>query len=168
MAYVHRNPPLTDGEAAKLAAACRSLREKRVIWTLLDTGLPVNELASLRKQQMNVQSRCLYVGAVGELRAIPMTPRIAPLLDNWFSKNESFGLSARSVQRVIRDVASRSGIDGRVTAERLRRTFGFVTARSGMSPFELQRLLGHKHLASTAAYYERALGDAAPDWSEDI
>ena len=98
----------------------------------------------------------------------PKRPLSASKLRNWFSKNESFGLSARSIQRVIQDVASRSGIEGRVNAERLRRTIGFVAARSGMSPFELKRLLGHKHLASTAAYYGRALGDAAPDRSEDI
>jgi integrase/recombinase XerD len=47
MPYQFKREPLLPEEASRLAQACRSVREKLVIWTLLDTGLRVSELAGL-------------------------------------------------------------------------------------------------------------------------
>jgi site-specific recombinase XerD len=81
-----------------------------------------------------------------------MTPRIAPLLESWFAKKELFGLSVRSIQRIIRHVASRSGLDGRVNAERLRRTFATTTlGRSGgesRSPLKVRPTMAPKSYAT--------------------
>jgi integrase/recombinase XerD len=151
--YSYSHSPLRHGEAERLAHACRTLREKRVVWILLDTGLLAGELADLMRERVALQSHCLYADAPGGRRAIPITPRIAPLLDSWFSKHESFGLSVRSIQRVVRVVASRAGFERRVCPEALRHTFAIAAARNGVSPLELQRLLGHKRLATTEAYF---------------
>jgi integrase/recombinase XerD len=40
-----KREPLTQDEANRLANACADYREKLIIWTLLDTGLRVSELA---------------------------------------------------------------------------------------------------------------------------
>jgi integrase/recombinase XerD len=147
VAYVHRNLPLTDSEAAKLSAACRTPREKRVVWTLMDTGMTVSALANLTRARISLADHCLDAGASERRRAIPMTPRIAPLLESWFARNELFGLSVRSIQRTICQVASRSGLDGQVNAERLRRTFA-MTARGGAkscrSPLKARRTIAPK------------------------
>lgn len=39
--YQYKREPLLPEEATRLAQACQSVREKLVIWTLLDTGLRV-------------------------------------------------------------------------------------------------------------------------------
>jgi len=159
MSYSLRRGPLAPDEAERLAGACRTLREKRVVWTLLDTGVLVSELVGLTRERISLENYCLYAGICdkadrrGGIRAIPITPRIAPLLGSWFGMHESFGLSARSVQRAVQGVAVRAGIERRVCAEALRHTFAFAAARSGMSPLDLQRLLGHRHLASTEVYF---------------
>jgi len=159
MSYSLRRGPLGPDEAERLAGACRTLREKRVVWTLLDTGVLVSELVGLTRERISLENYCLYAGICdkadrrGGIRAIPITPRIAPLLGSWFGMHESFGLSARSVQRAVQGVAVRAGIERRVCAEALRHTFAFAAARSGMSPLDLQRLLGHRHLASTEVYF---------------
>jgi integrase/recombinase XerD len=153
-----RHRPLTQDEAERLASTCRTLREKRVIWTLLDTGLRVSELRDLTRERIAPESHYLYADAPGGLREIPITPRIAPLFDSWFSKHQSFGLSARSIERVVLEVVSRSGIERGVCAEALRHTFATAAARNGILPKELQRLLGHRHLASTEVYFHLARG----------
>ena len=47
MPYQYKREPLTPDEANRLANACEHYREKLVVWTLLDTGLRVSELANL-------------------------------------------------------------------------------------------------------------------------
>src|SRR5579864_2855416 len=95
--YVHKHGPLTSGEADHLASVCRTPRERRVIWTLLDTGLLVTELAELTQSCIALSSNCLYASARGKPRLIPLTPRISPLLDNWFRDHQSFGMSVRTI-----------------------------------------------------------------------
>lgn len=56
------------------------------------------------------------------------------------------------------EVVSRSGIERGVCAEALRHTFATAAARNGILPKELQRLLGHRHLASTEVYFHLARG----------
>ena len=160
--YDPRHRPLTRDEPERLNSACRTPRDRRVIWTLLDTGLLVSELADLTAEAVALESYYLYAclrksaGGEGGYRKIPITPRLAPLLDSWFSKHESFGLSARSIQRVVRDVGLRASIERKVCAQALRHTFAVAAAKSGMLPAELQRVLGHKHPASTEVYFHLA------------
>src|SRR5213596_2008642 len=51
MAYQYKREPLTVDNA------CNSHEEKLVIWTLLDTGLRVSELASLARDRVDWPSR---------------------------------------------------------------------------------------------------------------
>jgi integrase/recombinase XerD len=53
MLYQFKREPLTQDEATRLANACQSHQEKLVIWTLLDTGLRVSELAKLNKDNLD-------------------------------------------------------------------------------------------------------------------
>jgi integrase len=46
---------LAHDEMERLAAACRSVREKRVIWILLDTGLRLSELTGLTRDRIAPQ-----------------------------------------------------------------------------------------------------------------
>jgi integrase/recombinase XerD len=50
MRYQYKREPLTQDEANQLANSCKTHEEKLVIWTLLDTGLRVAEMANLTKE----------------------------------------------------------------------------------------------------------------------
>src|SRR5690349_19752772 len=56
MAYQYKREPLSPEEANHLVNACNSHEEKLVVWTLLDTGLRVSELASLTRKEIDWQS----------------------------------------------------------------------------------------------------------------
>lgn len=147
--------PLTTDEAVCLARYRLTPREKRVVWTLLDTGLRVSELASITSDQVDFSFHLLYAGCGGStaLRAVPLTARIEPLLEARFRHCRSLGLGARSIERVIGDVAERAGMKRLVCPEALRATFAVAAARSGKSPLELRRLLGLKRLAAVEVYF---------------
>ena len=52
MAYQFVREPLTPENADALANACKTKREKLIIWTLLETGLRVSELCTLTPQNI--------------------------------------------------------------------------------------------------------------------
>ena len=159
MLYEPKHRPLGRDEADQLAVACRTLREERVIWTLLDTGLRVKELACPTRDRIALREHCVAPGGLLPTvpedgpRAFPVTRRIEPLIESWFNTHESFGLSVRSIQRIIRDVAACAGIERRVCAEVLRHTLAADAVRNGVSPQELQRMLGHKHPGASQVYF---------------
>ena len=79
-----------------------------------------------------------------------------------FSQQAAKPLSARSIERRIRELATAAGIERPVTAMTLRHTFAVVSLRTGMSLPELQQRLGHKTLEATARYLRCLLpSDAA-------
>ena len=92
MAYQYKREPLTEEEANRLANACETHEEKLSIWTLLDTGLRVNEFAKLKRDNMDWQAHRLTVygkggpyGSKSKRRIIPLSTRTRPLIEGHFS-----------------------------------------------------------------------------------
>ena len=79
----------------------------------------------------------------------------------WLFPNDAGGrLSAKAVQRRVRDYGREAGIRGvRVSPHTLRHTYALNFVRAGGDPFTLQKVLGHTSLATTRRYCELASGD---------
>ena len=159
MPYQYRREPLTQEEATRLANACETPQEKIIIWTLLDTGLRVAELAGLTKDNIDWQTHRLTIygkggpyGKKSKRRIVPMTSRIRPLLESYFALQDEFKYSERTIQRVILKVANRAKIKRKVSPHVLRHTFAVTAIQKGISVAALQKLLGHDNLTTTAIY----------------
>jgi len=159
MSYQFKREPLTADEANRLASACTSFEEKLVVWILLDTGLRVAELAGLKKENLDWQSHRVMIygkggpfGTKSKRRVIPVTPRVQPLLEGHFALHDELGVSVRTIQRIVRNLANRAQISRKVTPHVLRHTFSVTVVQKGISLPALQRLLGHDHLATTEIY----------------
>jgi len=144
--------PLTPGEADRLAAACRTRREKRVVWTLLDTGLLVSELARLTRGNVRRQGDCLTISLNGrsngkgaDPKTIPLSSNTQPLIEQYFGVHKSFDMSVRTIQRIKVAVAERAQIGQRISAEVLRYTFVATAVQKGISLPVLHGLLGCDH-----------------------
>ena len=159
MPYQFKREPLTQDEATRLANACTTHIEKLVVWTLLDTGLRVSELSGLTKDHLDWQMHRLMIygkggpyGTKSKRRIIPMSPRVQPLIEGHLALHNIFGMTSRTIQRLIKRIANRANISRPVTPHVLRHTFAVTVVQKGISLPSLQKLLGHDRLTTTEIY----------------
>src|SRR5258708_11738515 len=175
MPYQFKREPLTQEEATRLANACTRALEKLAVWTLLDTGLRVSELATLTKDYLDLQMHLLMIygkggpyGTKSKRRIIPLSPRVQPLIEGHLALHDRFGKSSRTIQRLIKQVANRAKISRPVTPHVLRHTFSVTAVQKGISLPALQKLLGHDRLTTTEIYLnlspEEAIREFQSKW----
>lgn len=159
MPYQYKREPLFPDEANRMARACQTHNEKLVVFTLLDTGLRVAELAGLNKDNIDWQNHRIMVYGKGgpygkktKRRIIQMTPRVQPLIENHFSIYDDLGFGVRTIQRIVKRVANRAHIKRPVSPHVLRHTFAVSSIQKGISTRALQMVMGHDHLATTEIY----------------
>ncbi len=146
-------------EANRLTNACTTHEEKIVVWVLLDTGLRVNELSSLKRENIDWQGHRLVVFGKGgpygkktKRRVVPLTTRSQTLLEGHFTSHETFNIGVRKIQRIIKNVANRANISRSVMPHVLRHTFAVTAVQKGLSLPSLMKILGHDHLSTTQIY----------------
>ncbi len=159
MPYQYKREPLTQDEASRLANACENFEERLVVWTLLDTGLRVGELANLSRDNIDWQGHRITIygkggpyGTRSKRRVVPMTSRIQALIENHLATHDTLGMTKRTVQRIVKRVANRAKISRPVSPHVLRHTFSVTAIQKGISLPALQRLLGHDRLTTTEIY----------------
>jgi len=157
--YQYKREPLSADEANRLANACETHVERLVIWTFLDTGMRVSELAGLKRSQVDWQNHRVTIygkggpfGSHSKRRVLPLSRRVQALLESHFAVHETLGLSVRSLSRLVKRVAVRASIMRPTSPHVLRHTFAVTAIQKGISLPTLQRLLGHDHLATTEIY----------------
>jgi integrase/recombinase XerD len=173
MPYQFKREPLTQDEATRLANACQSHQEKLVIWTLLDTGLRVSELAKLNKDNIDWQGHRLMVygkggpyGSQTKRRVIPLSSRIQPLLEGHFALHDTLGLAPRTIQMLVKRMANRAHVSRTISPHVLRHTFAVTAIQKGISLPALQRLLGHDRLTTTEIYLNLSPEDVVREFLE--
>jgi integrase/recombinase XerD len=173
MPYQFKREPLTQDEATRLANACQSHTEKLVIWTLLDTGLRVSELAKLKKENIDWQGHRLMVygkggpyGSQTKRRVIPLSSRVQPLLEGHFALHDTLGLAPRTIQVLVKRIANRAHVSRIISPHVLRHTFAVTAIQKGISLPALQRLLGHDRLTTTEIYLNLSPEDVIREFRE--
>jgi integrase/recombinase XerD len=153
MPYQYKRKPLTPDEATKVANACQTPVEKLCVWMLLDTGLRVSELATLKSRQLDRQTHRLTIyGSKTRRRIVPLSRRVRPILKAHLSRSDRFGMSVRTIERVVKRVAGRARLRRPCSPNVLRHTFSVTAAQKGISLPALQRLLGHDYLWTNQIY----------------
>ena len=171
--YQYKREPLTSDHADQLANACRTGIEKVIIFTLLDTGLRVSELATLSKENMLWQDRRLRVygkggpyGKKSKRRIVPLTERAFTVLSHYFSLNDRIDYSVRGIQKIVKRVSDRAGITQKNSPHVLRHTFAASCVKKGLSTRYLQMFMGHDHLATTEIYLNVSPEDACAEFKK--
>jgi len=167
MPYQYKREPLSDDEVNRLINACESFEEKFIIWTLLDTGLRVSEFANLKKDNIQWQERRLVIYGKGgpygkktKRRILPMTDRVRRLIEYHFAEHNGTGMTVRTIQRIVKQVADKAGISKPVSPHVLRHTFSVNCIKKGISTRALMAFLGHDRLATTEIYLNLSPEDA--------
>ena len=154
-----KREPLTTEEADEMYQYCNSLKDKLVVWILLETGLRVSELCSLTIQNILWQQKSIRINGKGGIygkktkkRVVPMSKKVQSLLENYFAINDKFPVGVRQVQKIVKKVANRTQIKKNVTPHILRHTFATLALQKNISLATIQKVLGHDRLETTSIY----------------
>ena len=168
MPYDYKRQPLTQEEMGALEGACKTGRDKLIVWTLLDTGLRVSEFVHLRKEMVEwAWDRIGLVGKGGKRRVVPITARVKKALESMFALSEGkIEMSKRTAERAVTTLGQRAGITKKITPHVLRHTFAVQSLRRGISLPSLQKILGHSNLTTTAIYLNMSPEEALREYKE--
>ena len=158
---------LTVEELERLRDACRGYREKALVEFLVSSGCRLSEVAQLRAADLNLADRSVQVTGKGDKdRVVYFSVRARLMVQEYIvqrkggdglfvsSKSPYEPLKPRAIQRIVRSLSERAGLEGRVHPHLLRHTFATHALNGGMDVTVIQRLLGHEDIATTQIYAE--------------
>ena len=169
---------LSYEEVLRLLEAADNPRDRLVVLLLFTAGLRVSELCKLRWKDILWTEGFIRVekGKGGKDRYVPLHPWTAEQLRSyldWLRKHDlepapdstvlvAFKppgkrpvlrpLTPRSVQRILKRLAARAGIEKQVTPHVLRHSLATYLLSKGVDIRLIQELLGHSSLATTQIY----------------
>lgn len=165
----------TKEEKNPVAAA----RDRAILEFLFSSGLRISELVSLKKDSLNLKKGEFTVRGKGDkLRLVFISPRAIGALEEYFKlrKDNSKalfirhddketvekqiktlddklpGLTARTVQRLIKKYAVLAGITKKISPHTLRHSFATDMLANGADIRAVQELLGHSSISTTQIY----------------
>lgn len=140
------------------------LRNKLIINLLLDTGVRVCELVNIKVSDIDIEERIIKVfGKGSKERFVFFTSKTKEILATYLSKRKEKAivdnllinykgekLTERSVQKIIKLVGEKIGLD--IHPHLLRHTFATDLLNKGADIRMIQELLGHENLDTTQIY----------------
>ena len=147
-----------------------SLRDKAMLELFFSTGLRVSELVGLNRDLDLTRDEFSVRGKGEKVRVVFLSPAAKQALRAWEAARSDLGdalfvqmgraskgardtrLTARSVERIVKQHAVRAGITRKVTPHIIRHSFATDLLESGADLRSVQALLGHQNIATTQIY----------------
>ncbi|GIW65743.1 MAG: tyrosine recombinase XerD [Candidatus Parcubacteria bacterium] len=165
---------LTDNELKKFLNSVdlknndlKSLRDRSILECLFSTGLRVSELCNLNRD-IDLEKREIIVKGKGEnIRTVFLSKISVIFLKKYLDKRtdnfkplfisvakNSFGqrLTSRSIQKIIKYYAHKSGLTKNIHPHSLRHQLATTLISKGVDIRLVQELLGHKNISTTQIY----------------
>lgn len=168
---------LTEDEVRQLLAECSrraptGIRDRALLLLMYKTGLRVEEALDLKPADIDHRQGSVRVlhGKWDRDRTVGVDDGTLAVVELWEAKRKELGsngratlfctlaggkLSPEQVRQMIKRRAAKAGITKRVHPHALRHTYASEMAGEGIPVHQIQRLLGHRHLATTALYIEQ-------------
>lgn len=148
-----------------LSLAGANPRDYAILQVFLQTGIRVSELASLKIDDVDLNHGLIRVRGKGQVeREIELEKKAALALKNYLSVRPQVNLphiflnyigepiSERGIRKLVVKYRQNAGITKKASCHSLRHTFATYKAEKGVSPFQLQKWLGHANLNTTQIY----------------
>jgi integrase len=158
---VRRSPPmgLERGEVRRVMAAALCRRDKVMLSLLLDTGIRLGELMSMRWEWVGEDT--FWVSGKTGKREIPLSEWMRFALVGvelpWRSARGG-SLTAKGMYLAVRRCLQRAGVR-KGGPHLLRHTFARLYICAGGDQFSLQRILGHSDVRTTSIYVALEMRD---------
>lgn len=163
--------PFSDAELRSLLAVAEA-RERALALVLLDTGLRLAELASLRVGDVRPDGTLHVMGKGAKERVVPIGPTARRSLVRYLATRAAVGagdplfcgrwgrrFSERGIQLAIARLGRRAGVDARCSPHTFRHTFARGYLVNGGDVFSLQQILGHTTLDMVRRYVSLSEAD---------
>lgn len=160
---------IAPNDVAALFQSCQDdlagIRNRALLAFLWDTGCRAGGLTSLLIEDVDlIQRRALVTEKGGKSRAIVFTDFTARLLTRWFEVRQPSPLvfysldtlerlSPSGLRGILKRMARRAGVTGRVNPHSFRHGFAREYLDAGGDMATLARLLGHQDVSTTLAHY---------------
>ena len=172
---VERLIKATDQEDDKLT----QLRDRAILEMLFSTGLRISELVALKRDNLNLKRGEFAVRGKGDkMRLVFLSGGAIGHLEKYLDEREdnskalfirhdskesvekqmasmsekASGLTARTIQRIIKKYAKLAGIMKKITPHTLRHSFATDLLTNGADLRSVQELLGHSSISTTQIY----------------
>jgi site-specific recombinase XerD len=158
---------LTEDEAFRLESVCYKTkhisRNRLLIALALQLGLRLSEILRLKFSDIEEGWLKIYRKGGREQR-LPLTPGLQALINFWkaeaiaqndswiFSGRSSEPMSPRSAQLLLKELATKAGIQKKISPHTLRHTFATTLASRGANLAALKEILGHQRITTTERY----------------
>ncbi len=155
---------LSGSEVLELLDAMTSLRCQMVVVTAYAAGLRVGETCRLQTRDIDSRRMLIHIRRAkgGHGRYVMLAKRLLFNLRQYWATTRPPGPhlypgstgsnSSRTVQNAIRKAAAAAGLRKRVTMHILRHTFASHMLELGADIRQIQLVLGHKSIQTTARY----------------
>ncbi|MEJ0021410.1 MAG: site-specific tyrosine recombinase/integron integrase [Candidatus Doudnabacteria bacterium] len=165
----------TDQEDDKLT----KLRDRAILEMLFSTGLRISELVAIKRDNLNLKRGEFAVRGKGDkMRLVFLSKEALDHLAKYLDEREdnskalfirhdakesvekqmeslsekASGLTARTIQRIIKKYAKLAGIMKKITPHTLRHSFATDLLTNGADLRSVQELLGHSSISTTQIY----------------
>lgn len=152
---------LSREEVKKLIDSAETQKSKLIISFLYSSGLRVSELVNLKPSDIHVEENIGWVrkGKGSKDRMFILSESIKKELseylkrkDNSYLFSKEKPLTTRNIQKIVKLLRTKSGIDKKVTPHTLRHSFATHLLENGTDIRMIQTLLGHASLNTTQLY----------------
>jgi site-specific recombinase XerD len=148
----------------------QALRDRAMLELLFSTGLRVSELCSLNTDLDLSRDEFSVRGKGEKVRVVFLSPAAKAAIKKYLDKRgdvdealfiqmgrasksaKDLRLTPRSVERIVKQYAIKSGITRKVTPHVIRHSFATDLLENGADLRSVQALLGHENIATTQVY----------------
>jgi site-specific recombinase XerD len=150
----------------------QALRDRAILELLFSTGLRVSELCSLNQDLDLTRDEFSVRGKGDKVRVVFLSVAAKKAVSEYLKKRGDFGdalfvsysrinkkkgkdlsrLTPRSVERLVKQYATKAGITRKVTPHVIRHSFATDLLGNGADLRSVQALLGHANISTTQVY----------------
>lgn len=152
--------PFPEMEVRALLSVMRNkpVRDRAIIYLLLDTGMRASELVGIERKDINFTTNKVKVlGKGNKERLLPFSDRTAKALSRHLASTVGmpFPFSRTTLTSIVARLGERAGVND-CYPHRFRHTFAIEYLRNNGDPYTLQFLLDHSTMTMVARYVKIA------------
>lgn len=156
---------LTIEELEYLRECCSTRRQRAIVEIFYSTGCRLSEIQALNRSDIDIQTQsCTVYGKGSKERIVYFSPKALYHLKRYLNartddddalfvtERNPHRMGHKCIQVEFCKLAKRAGLEGKLTAHAMRRTFASLTLQNGAELAAIQALLGHSSAQTTLRY----------------